>query len=192
VFEKRCDISSEFFVDGRETPKSIQLRYVIPKDKLERALTGPARIKINGKFYRLFSKCPYTYKLNIFGFSHNALTDESKIRNACQVFGSNLQYLFIPTFVNARGQKVHYDNVVAIYSERPKVIDFVGILNRVGLRVNIQYPNRTEALRERAKRKQKGIEAKNPTTESSNEPTINRRERMRNRLQKEELLRKRM
>jgi hypothetical protein len=53
---------------------------------------------------------------------------------------------------------VHHGNVVAIYSERPKVVDFLAILSRVGLRVNIQYPNRTAAPRERAKREQKGIE----------------------------------
>jgi len=67
-----------FFVDACETLKSIQLKYVIPVDKLENTLTGPARIKINGKFYRLFSKCPGSYKLNIFGFSRNSLNDESK------------------------------------------------------------------------------------------------------------------
>jgi hypothetical protein len=68
---------------------------------------------------------------------------------------------------------VHYGDVVAIYSELPKVIDFLGILNRVGLRVNIQYPNRTEAPRERAKREQNGIETEISTTENSNESTIN-------------------
>jgi hypothetical protein len=171
-FEKRCDISPDFFVDGRETPKSIQLKYVIPIDKLEKALTGPSRIKINGRFFRLFTRCLQTYKLNIFGFSRNALNDETKIRNACDVFGSGLRYLFIPAFVNARGQRVHYGNVVAIYSERPRVIDYLHVLNRCGLRVNIQYPNRAEAMREKMKREQKGSDTKNLKKEISQEFTI--------------------
>jgi len=140
---------------------------------LEKALIGPSRIKINGRFFRLFTRCPRTYKLSIFGFSRNALNDEAKIRNACDVFGSGLRYLFIPAFVNAQGQRVHYGNVVAIYSERPRVIDYFHVLNRSGLRINIQYPNRAEAMRERMKREQKGSDTKTLKKEISQESTIN-------------------
>jgi hypothetical protein len=89
-FEQRCDISPEFFVHASKTPKMNQLIYENPIDKLEKALIDPARIRINKKFFRLFTKCPQTFKLNIFGFSRNALKDENNIRKVCEGFGSNL------------------------------------------------------------------------------------------------------
>jgi hypothetical protein len=98
-----------------------------------------------------------------------------KPRFAMHVMSSALAFdnLFIPAFVNAQGQRVHYGNVVAIYSERPRVIDYLHVLNRSGLRVNIQYSNRAEAMRERMKREQKGSVTKNLKKEISHESTIN-------------------
>jgi hypothetical protein len=40
-FESDAIFPLNFFVDGRETPKSIQHKYVNPVDKLEHTLTGP-------------------------------------------------------------------------------------------------------------------------------------------------------
>jgi hypothetical protein len=80
-FELRCDISPDFFVNGRKTPKSIQLKYVIPTTSWRKLSLDSRESRSMADFFRLFTRCPQIYKLNIFGFSRNVLNDEAKIRN---------------------------------------------------------------------------------------------------------------
>jgi hypothetical protein len=104
-----------------------------------------------------------------------ALQREDLVKNLFDLFEPErkAKYVFIPSNAIVRGKKFPIGFAVGFFEKRPLIIDHIEFLQTKGLRVNIQFPNKAEAIEFKSKMENK-LEKKDVSQEKiENKSTLN-------------------